>query len=260
MTSADQVELRIRIAARPATVFRYFTDPARFQSWMGPRSSFDARAGGDLVVRFPTEDPPAMGSIIEVVPDRRIVFTWGYEGANHGMAPGSSTVSVTLEPVPEGTLLILTHGGFPRPELGQEHLGGWRHYFGVVAAKAAEEAVGAVAESAVDRFLAAWAEPDSERRRVLLEGCFEPDGLYRDAYGYVPGLDGLNTFIGNARKFMPGLALIRTGPVRQAHGAICYPWTMNGPDGAVMSRGLSAGECSPEGRIRTLTGFWGGAE
>jgi uncharacterized protein YndB with AHSA1/START domain len=257
MTSTDQVELQIRIAARPATVFRYFTDPARFQQWMGPRSEFDARAGGALIVRFPTDDPSAMGSITEVVPDRRIVFTWGYDGSNHGMAPGSSTVSVDLEVIPEGTLLTLRHWGFPRPELGQEHLGGWRHYFGVVAAKAAEETVGVVAEHVVDQFIAAWRESDAARRGALLAECFEPDGLYRDAYGYVPGIAGLSTFIANAQKFMPGLTLARTGAVRHAHGSICYQWTMTGADGKVVSNGISAGECSPEGRIRSLTGFWG---
>lgn len=257
MPTADQVELQIRIAARPATVFRYFTDPARLQQWLGPHSEFDAREGGHLIVRFPTNDPSAMGSITEVVPDRRIVFTWGYDGSNHGMAPGSSTVAVDLEAIPEGTLLTLRHWGFPDTELGQQHLGGWRHYFGVVAAKAAEEVVGSIAEQVVDRFVAAWAEKDSAARRTLLASCFEADGLYRDAYGYVPGLDGLNVFIGNAQKFMPGLTLARSGPVRHAHGAICYPWTMTGPDGRVMSDGLSAGDCSPEGRIRQLTGFWG---
>jgi len=257
MTSADQVELRIRIAARPATVFRYFTDPARFQQWMGPNSEFEARAGGSLIVRFPTNDPSAMGSITEVVQDRRIVFTWGYDGSNHGMAPGSSTVSVDLEAIPEGTLLTLRHWGFPRAELGQEHLGGWRHYFGVVAARAAEETVGVVAEGLVDQFISAWGETNRDKRGALLAGCFEPDGLYRDAYGYVPGLDGLNTFIGNAQKFMPGLVLARSGAVRHAHGQICYQWTMTGPDGKVMANGISAGECSPEGKIRSLTGFWG---
>lgn len=257
MSHPDQVELRVRIAAPPATVFRYFTDPARFQQWMGPRSEFEARVGGELVVRFPTNDPSAMGSIVEVVPDRRIVFTWGYDGSNHGMAPGSSTVSVDLEPIPEGTLLTLRHRGFPRPELGQEHLGGWRHYFGVVAARATEETVGVVAGGLVDQFIAAWGETDPGRRGALLAECFEPDGLYRDAYGYVPGLDGLNTFIGNAQKFMPGLTLARSGPVRHSHGQICYQWTMTGPDGKVLSNGISAGECSAEGKIRMLTGFWG---
>lgn len=114
-----------------------------------------------------------------------------------------------------------------------------------------------VAEERVDQFVAAWAETDAAKRRALLDRCFDGDGLYRDKYGYVPGVEGLTVFIGNAQKFMPGLTLARIGPVRHAHGAICYEWTVTGPDGAVLSNGVSAGECSPEGKIRSLTGFWG---
>jgi uncharacterized protein YndB with AHSA1/START domain len=251
--SPDLVELSIRIAARPETVFRYFSDIERFRQWMGPNSELAPHEGGALVVRFPNQAPSALGSVVEVVPDRRIVFTWGYDGSNHGMAPGSSTVSVDLEPVAEGTLLTLRHWGFPRPELGGEHLGGWRHYFGVVAAKAAQETVGAVAESIVDRFVAAWQEQDAALRGAHLEACFAPDGLYRDAYGYVPGRDGLNVFIGNALKFMPGLTLRRDGAVRHAHGTLWYPWSMTGPDGSVVMGGVSVAECTAEGRISRMT-------
>lgn len=257
MTSADAVELQIRIAARPETVFRYFTDPARFRQWMGPASTLEARPGGALLVPFPTGDPSAMGSVTEVIPDRRIVFTWGYAGSNHGMAPGSSTVSVDLEPIPEGTRLTLRHWGFPRAELGQEHLGGWRHYFGVVAARAADETVGVAADRVVDRFIAAWNEGDAEARRAILADCFESDGLYRDAYGYVPGRDGLNTFITNARKFMPPMTMTRSGPVRHTHGQLCWPWAVTTADGKPMASGVSAGDCTPEGRFRSVTGFWG---
>lgn len=257
MPAPDRVELTIRIAARPETVFRYFTDIERLRQWLGPRTDFDARSGGALTVRFPNDAPSAMGSIVELVPDRRIVFTWGYDGANHGMAPGSSTVSVDLEPTAEGTLLTLRHWGFPRPELGGEHLGGWRHYFGVLAARAAQESVGAAAESTVDRFVSAWREPDAAARRSVLETCFAADAVYRDAYGYVPGLDGLNVFIGNALKFMPGLTLRRDGPVRHAHGTIWYPWSMTGPDGTSVMSGVSVGECAADGRLLRLTALPG---
>ncbi|MDF2741936.1 MAG: hypothetical protein K0S88_3306 [Actinomycetia bacterium] len=36
------VELALTIAARPETIFRYFTDPARFARWMGEGSVLDA--------------------------------------------------------------------------------------------------------------------------------------------------------------------------------------------------------------------------
>ena len=254
--STDSVELTIEIAAGVEVVFRYFTDPDRFKQWMGANSTLEATPGGTVEIKFPTGDPSALGTVLEIVSERRIVFSWGYQGSNHGMAPGSSTVSVDLFEIPEGTRLVLKHWGFPAAQLGQEHLGGWRHYFGVLGARAAAEVVGAVAEVTVDRFVAAWNESDSEQRAAVLRECFDEEGLYRDAYGYVPGLLGLNTFIGNARKFMPPFTVERTGPVLQTHGQICYPWQLTGSDGSKLAQGVSAGSCSPTGKLRILTGFW----
>jgi hypothetical protein len=36
----------LTIAARPETIFRYFTDPARFVRWMGDGSTLDAALAG----------------------------------------------------------------------------------------------------------------------------------------------------------------------------------------------------------------------
>jgi hypothetical protein len=40
------VEHEVRIAARPDTVFPYFTDPALMTQWMGVRATLDPRPGG----------------------------------------------------------------------------------------------------------------------------------------------------------------------------------------------------------------------
>jgi hypothetical protein len=42
------VEVALTIAARPATIFRYFTDRARFTRWMGEASVLDQRVAGWL--------------------------------------------------------------------------------------------------------------------------------------------------------------------------------------------------------------------
>ena len=43
----------IDIHARPETVFRFLTDPARWASWWGAGSTIDARPGGRLLIRYP---------------------------------------------------------------------------------------------------------------------------------------------------------------------------------------------------------------
>ena len=67
------------IAASPPTVFAFFTDIERWAAWQGVGGKVDARAGGALRVIMP-DAAAASGQFIEVVPPRRIVFTWGWEG------------------------------------------------------------------------------------------------------------------------------------------------------------------------------------
>ena len=64
------------IAASPPTVFAFFTDIERWTAWQGVGGNVDARAGGALRVIMP-DAAAASGHFIEVVPPRRIVFTWG---------------------------------------------------------------------------------------------------------------------------------------------------------------------------------------
>jgi uncharacterized protein YndB with AHSA1/START domain len=68
----------------------------------------------------------AKGRFLELVPDERVVFTWGWLG-NEQLPPGSSTVEIELVPDGEGTLVRLTHRGLPAEEM-QIHEAGWRHY------------------------------------------------------------------------------------------------------------------------------------
>ena len=43
----------VTIHATPDTVFRFFTDSARWASWWGAGSTIDARPGGALYIRHP---------------------------------------------------------------------------------------------------------------------------------------------------------------------------------------------------------------
>jgi uncharacterized protein YndB with AHSA1/START domain len=69
----------------------------------------------------------ASGSVVEVVPCRSITFTWGWTGAPFPLAPGSTTVRITLEPDGDGTVIRLVHRDLP-PELRPPHAEGWTHY------------------------------------------------------------------------------------------------------------------------------------
>jgi uncharacterized protein YndB with AHSA1/START domain len=152
------VELELTIAARPETVFRYFTDPARFARWLGEAAVLEPRAGGRLRVGYPTGQV-AGGRVLAVEPDRRVAFTWGYEGDGQVVPAGSSTVEITLEPVAEGTLVRLRHTGLPAGEPPTAHLAGWRHALAGLAFAASTDQLAPVLAGRVADWLAAWTSP-----------------------------------------------------------------------------------------------------
>jgi uncharacterized protein YndB with AHSA1/START domain len=123
--TGDVVLLRRSIPAPPERVYRAWTDPALLARWMSPVGhsivSVDPRPGGRFrVVMVGAERRiEHVGIYRELVPGRRLVFTWRspYTG-------GDSVVTVELEPRLDGTDLTLRHEGLPQDQVGP-HGGGW---------------------------------------------------------------------------------------------------------------------------------------
>ncbi len=120
------VELEIWIAASPEAVFPFLTDPDRLLRWIGIAAALDPAPGGIFRVDMNGRDV-ARGAYVEVIPHRRVVFTWGWEGGAHGVPPGTTTVEIDLQPERGGTRLRLRHSGL-RGENRARHAGGWSHY------------------------------------------------------------------------------------------------------------------------------------
>ena len=135
MTDAgDAVVCEITIRAPAATVFAMFTDPARLVRWIGVRALLEPRPGG----AFRFELVPGefcSGRYVELVPDRRVVFTWGWESGALPVAPGSSTVEVDLEERDGLTQVRLTHRGLDAA-MRPWHADGWARYLERLAAAA----------------------------------------------------------------------------------------------------------------------------
>lgn len=124
-TSAEVVQREIRIDAAPATVFEFLTDPARMVLWMGTEAALVPRPGGDYRVIINGHETVS-GEVLEIVPDQRLVFSWGWEGGALPVAPGESTVEISLEPDGEGTLLRLIHRDLPQ-DVHKFHRLGWEY-------------------------------------------------------------------------------------------------------------------------------------
>jgi uncharacterized protein YndB with AHSA1/START domain len=124
-----------RIAARPETVFAFFTEPDKMVRWQGVWVHLEARPGGMYAVDM-NPRARARGTFLEVVPYSRVVFTWGYED-DPSLPPGSSTVEVTLTPDGDGTHVRLVHRGLTTLEMREEHRGGWQMYLARLSVVAA---------------------------------------------------------------------------------------------------------------------------
>ena len=75
----DTVVREVRIAARPETVFSFFTDRDKMVRWKGTDATLEPWPGGVYRVNVTGRDV-ARGEYIEVVPNSRVVFTWGWGG------------------------------------------------------------------------------------------------------------------------------------------------------------------------------------
>jgi len=122
--------LQRRLKARPAIVWRAWTDPRRILQWWGAEgaetldTACDLRVGGRFRVAFRTPDGERhdVGGVYrEIVPERRLVFSWAWRTT----PKRESQVTLELEPAGDGTLLTLTHERFADEKARDDHRGGW---------------------------------------------------------------------------------------------------------------------------------------
>ncbi|MGB3687507.1 MAG: TIGR03086 family metal-binding protein [Ornithinimicrobium sp.] len=112
MTSTDSpVEASTWLPITPEAAFELVTEPARLRRWLMVAGHIDVRVGGEvhLVV---APGAHAVGEVTEVEPGRRFGYTHGWVG-DEELLPGSSEVTVTLEPERDGTTVTVRHHGIP---------------------------------------------------------------------------------------------------------------------------------------------------
>jgi len=137
MTEPMQVRRETFIAAPPAAVFAYLTDPEKIVGWMGSQAATDPRAGGTyLLMGIGRQGYNARGTFREVVPVHRLAYAFGWEG-NDEVPPGSTLVEFDLIDQSGGTLLRMTHSGLPDEKQCEYHARGWAHYLARLAIRAA---------------------------------------------------------------------------------------------------------------------------
>lgn len=133
MTDTHSLTVSSVVKAPRHRVYAAWTTPDILRQWFAPGdrkpepAALDVRAGGKyrIIMRGTDDAPTAIGEYVEVVPDEKLVFTWGWEGD-----PSRPTlVTVTFRDVASGTEVTLLHERFVTAETCDHHRMGWQAIF-----------------------------------------------------------------------------------------------------------------------------------
>ena len=114
-------------------VYKAWTDPAQLRQWFGPENvrtrsiTADVRVGGKYrwdLTSPEGEEMSAFGEYKELVPGKKIVFTWQWDD-DEAWKDRSSVVTVELFERRSGTELRLKHEQLPSEESRDRHNEGW---------------------------------------------------------------------------------------------------------------------------------------
>jgi uncharacterized protein YndB with AHSA1/START domain len=137
MTDSLVVRRETQIAAPPATVFAFLTDPEKIVSWMGSEAKTEMHLGGLYLLKgVGHRGRVARGAFREVVPVHRLAYSFGWDGDDE-VPPGSSLIEIDLIDRDGGTLLRMTQSGLSTAAQCAGHDMGWAHYLGRLALAAA---------------------------------------------------------------------------------------------------------------------------
>ena len=120
-----------RFGVAPEKVWRACTDPQALRQWMAPSDAYsvrvaeaDVRVGGRyrIVMKAPDgEEHDVSGVYREVVPYRKLVYTWAWKSTPER----ESTVTMHFRDTGDGTELTLVHEAFADVEARDRHSQGW---------------------------------------------------------------------------------------------------------------------------------------
>ena len=143
-TLADDELLITRTFDAPAdVVFSLWTDPQHFKHWMGPgkyecrEARMDVRVGGayrGMIYAGDTGESWFGGVYHEIVPNKRLVFTWKWDAGPSGEV--ESLITITFEERDGKTTQLFHQTPFLNVERRDSHVGGWNGAFDKLGAYA----------------------------------------------------------------------------------------------------------------------------
>jgi glutathione S-transferase len=139
-TTTQPVSLKISrfIKAPRERVFAAWITPSDVVRWLGGEkchmqsATIDPRVGGEYHFNLKGGDktkPGMTGVFREIKSPERLVFTWMTDSCDAEMPRAETLVTVEFSAQAGGTLVQLTHEGFPSEEVREQHNQGWSSSF-----------------------------------------------------------------------------------------------------------------------------------
>lgn len=111
--------------------------------------------------------------------------------------------------------------------------------------------------SVVDEYFAMWNEEDADARRQRIAAAWAADGAYVDPLLEANGQDALHAMVDGVQAQYPGYRFRRTTAVDVHHDRARFGWELFGPDGDILVAGIDVATFAPDGRLASITGFFG---
>lgn len=130
--SVHTMRLERQLDAPPDRVFNAWTRPEEMKQWTSPAplntsvAEVDLRVGGRYRISMEAPDGAVhtvRGEYREIVPGRKLAYTWRWETWRESHA--DSLVTVEFKAQGTGTLVVITHTELPDDNAVAQHTQGW---------------------------------------------------------------------------------------------------------------------------------------
>lgn len=125
--NANEVRIEKIINTTPKAVFQALSEGRLFSNCGADteKLKIDFRVGGGYTNFFTNHSITCCGKFLEIIQDRKIVFTWGDVGSDEGFPKTEVLVELTPEAGGKKTKILILHTGFKTQEDADSHDYGW---------------------------------------------------------------------------------------------------------------------------------------
>jgi hypothetical protein len=116
------------------------------------------------------------------------------------------------------------------------------------------------ASTTVDRYFAAWNDPDPASRLAAVARAWTPEGRYVDPVADVTGHEAISDMVGGIHEQYPGVTLRCAGEVDSHHDVIRFNWEILDAAGGRALSGIDVSRVDEDGRLLDVRGFFGSGE